>query len=192
MKQLFILFFAMVFSTSVFAQTWNLDLAHSGVNFSVSHMVITDVDGNFGKYTVDAKLNSAGELEGVEAVIQIASINTDNTDRDNHLKAADFFDAETYPEMKFVSKKIVKKGKNVYKVTGDLTIRGITKTVTLDTKFNGKVKDPWGNTKVGYTSTVSINRFDFGLSWSKALEAGSLVVGKEVHITINTQFVEKK
>jgi polyisoprenoid-binding protein YceI len=191
MRQLFALMFVLVLSTSIFAQTWNLDRSHSGVKFSVSHMVITDVDGTFKEFEVKASPNAKGELEKVEATIKVSSIDTENGDRDNHLKSADFFDTENHPEIKFVSTKIEKKGKNGLKIYGDLTMRGVTKKVTLDGKFNGQVKDPWGNTKVGYTATTSVNRFDYGLNWNKAIETGSLVVGKEVKITLNAQFVVK-
>lgn len=191
MKQFFLLVFSFVFATSVFAQTWNLDRSHSGVKFTVSHMVITDVDGSFKEFEVKATPNAKGELEKVEATIKVESIDTENKDRDNHLRSADFFDAENHPEIKFVSTKIEKKGKNGLKIHGDLTMRGVTKKVVLDGKFNGQVKDPWGNTKVGYTATTSVNRFDYGLQWNKAIETGALVVGKDVKITLNAQFVVK-
>ncbi|MBX2974731.1 MAG: polyisoprenoid-binding protein [Ignavibacteriaceae bacterium] len=191
MKQFFLLVFSFVFATAVFAQTWNLDRSHSGVKFSVSHMVITDVDGSFKEFEVNATPNSKGELEKVEATIKVESIDTENKDRDNHLRSADFFDAANYPEIKFVSTKIEKKGKNGVKIYGDLTMRGVTKKVVLDGKFNGQVKDPWGNTKVGYTATTTVNRFDYGLQWNKAIETGALVVGKDVKITLNAQFVVK-
>lgn len=191
MKQFFLLIFSFVFATSVFAQTWNLDRSHSGVKFTVSHMVITDVDGSFKEFEVKATPNAKGELEKVEATIKVESIDTENKDRDNHLRSADFFDAENHPEIKFVSTKIEKKGKNGLKIHGDLTMRGVTKKVVLDGKFNGQVKDPWGNTKVGYTATTSVNRFDYGLQWNKAIETGALVVGKDVKITLNAQFVVK-
>jgi polyisoprenoid-binding protein YceI len=191
MKQFFALMFVLILSTSIFAQTWTLDRSHSGVKFSVSHLVITDVDGTFKEFEVKASPNAKGELEKVEATIKVSSIDTENSDRDNHLKSADFFDSENHPEIKFVSSKIEMTGKNGLKIHGDLTMRGVTKKVTLDGKFNGQVKDPWGNTKVGYTATTNVNRFDYGLNWSKAIETGSLVVGKEVKITLNAQFVVK-
>jgi polyisoprenoid-binding protein YceI len=191
MRQFLALMFVLILSTSILAQTWNFDRSHSGVKFSVSHLVITDVDGTFKEFEVKASPNAKGELEKVEATIKVSSIDTENSDRDNHLKSADFFDSENHPEIKFVSSKIEMTGKNGLKIHGDLTMRGVTKKVTLDGKFNGQVKDPWGNTKVGYTATTTVNRFDYGLNWSKAIETGSLVVGKEVKITLNAQFVVK-
>jgi polyisoprenoid-binding protein YceI len=195
MKKLIYLSISILFlSVTVFAQsqTWKIDKSHSKVGFSVSHLVITDVEGSFKDFEASISTNKNGELEKVEAVIKTTSINTENNDRDNHLKSDDFFNAEKFPEMKFVSKTIKKSGKNNYKITGELTIRDVTKTVTLDAKLNGKVTDPWGNTKMGWYAQTTINRFDYNLKWNKALEAGGLVVGKEVTIKINSQFTLSK
>ena len=161
-------------SLSSFAQlSWDIDKTHSAVKFGIS-------------------TNPDGSLDKIEADIKTTSVNTDNDQRDTHLKSDDFFSSSKFPDMVFVSKSVKKVGKDNYKVTGDLTIRGVTKSVVLDTKNNGTIKDPWGNTRSGWTASGKINRFDFGLAWSKALEAGGLVVGKEVTITINAEFNAKK
>jgi len=169
-------------------QTWKPDLAHSRVGFSVTHLVVSEVEGKFNDYTATLTTDASGKPQKIEADIKVASISTDNEARDKHLRSDDFFAAEKYPELTFVSKTIKSVGNNKYEVTGDLTMRGVTKTVTLDTKFNGEIKDPWGNTKSGWVATTSVNRFDYGLQWNKAVEAGGLVVGKEVTITLKMEF----
>ncbi len=180
----------LLISASSFAQTqiWKADKVHSKVGFSVSHLVVSEVEGKFSDYDATLTTDATGKLEKVDAVIKVASITTDNADRDKHLKSDDFFAAEKYPELTFVSKSIKATGKNNYKITGDLTMRGVTKSVTLDTKFNGEIKDPWGNTKSGWVATTTVNRFDYGLQWNKALEAGGLVVGKDVDISLKLEF----
>jgi len=195
MKQFILAATALLFITaSSFAQTqtWKADKVHSKVGFSVSHLVVSEVEGKFLDYEATLTTNANGKLEKVEAVIKVASINTDNADRDKHLKSDDFFAAEKYPELTFVSKSIKASGKNGYKITGDFTMRGVTKSVTLDTKFNGQIKDPWGNTKSGWVATTTVNRFDYGLQWNKAVEAGGLVVGKDVDISLKLEFELQK
>ncbi len=195
MKKILYLTFAVAFiALNGFAQTqtWTADKSHSKVGFSVSHLVITDVEGHFKDFDATASTNSKGDLEKVEANIKTASIFTDNNDRDGHLRSDDFFNSEKFPEMKFVSKSVKKSGKNNYKITGDLTIRDVTKTITLDAKYNGTVTDPWGNTKMGWYAQTKINRFDYNLKWNKTIEAGGLVVGKDVTIKLNMQFLLKK
>jgi len=181
--------FALI-SASSFAQTqtWKPDKVHSRIGFSVTHLVISQVEGKFNDYDVTLTTDAKGKPEKVEADIKVASITTDNEARDKHLKSDDFFAAEKYPELTFVSKSIKATGKNTYKITGDLTMRGVTKTVTLDTKFNGEIKDPWGNSKSGWVATTTVNRFDYGLQWNKAIETGGLVVGKNVDISLNLEF----
>lgn len=194
MKNIFFSFLAIaLFANFSIAQNlkWSSDKSHSNVNFTVDHLVISEVDGHFSDYTVNAETNAKNELLKVEAVIKTGSVNTDNKDRDAHLSGDDFFNSEKFPEMKFVSKSIKKSGKG-YKITGDLTIRDVTKTVTLDANFRGVTKDPWGNTKMGWNATTTINRFDYGLKWDKALETGGLVVGKNVKITLKIQYILNK
>ncbi len=180
----------LLITASSFAQTkiWKVDKAHSKVGFAISHLVVSEVEGKFNDYEATVTTDEKGNLQNVEAVIKVASVNTDNEARDKHLKSDDFFSAEKFPEITFVSKSIKATGKNSYKITGDYTMHGVTKSVTLNAKFNGEIKDPWGNVKSGWVATTTINRFDYGLSWSKAVETGGLVVGKDVDISLKLEF----
>jgi len=175
---------------SNFAQeVWKLDRSHSSVKFGVDHMVITEVEGQFQEFETELHKKD-GKFEKVVANIKTNSIDTDNEKRDDHLRGDDFFNVEKFPELKFESKKFEDLGNNKYKITGDLTIRDVTKTVVLEAKFNGEVKDPRGNTRVGWKATTAINRFDYNLKWNNVLEAGGLVVGDEVRITLNMQYIK--
>ena len=180
-------------STLTFSQTtWTVDKAHSKVGFSVSYLVITDVQGYFKDY--DAQITSNGDdfsTANIELKVNTSSIFTDNDKRDNHLRSDDFFNAEKYPQMVFKGKSIKKVGDKKYKLIGDFTIRDVTKQITLDVTYNGTVKDPWGNTKAGFKVTGEIDRFDYNLKWDKSIETGSLVVGKEVELVIDLQLVKK-
>lgn len=181
------------FTTANAQTTWNMDASHTNVGFTVTHLVIAEVDGRFGK--VDGKLVSKNDDFSdsyVEATVQIASINTDNEKRDGHLKSDDFFNAEKYPTMTFKSKSFKKVGDKKYKVVGDLTIRDVTKEVTLDVKLGGTITDPWGNLKVAFKGTTEINRFDYNLKWNAAVESGGLVVGEMVTIKLNAEFNKEK
>ncbi len=172
---------------------WKVDPVHSKVLFGVKHMVIAEVTGEFKEY--DATVTSAKPdfTDAVfSATLKSASISTDNTMRDNHLRSDDFLNAEKYPAITFKSTKVEKTGEGQYKVYGDLTIRDVTKPVVLDTKLNGVIKDPMGNQRAGFTATTSINRFDYGVKWNKALEAGGLIAGETVTITLNMEFVGPK
>lgn len=180
-------------SASLLAQTnWTVDKAHSKVGFSVTHLVITDVEGYFKNY--DATITTKGDdltTANIDFTINTSSIFTDNNDRDNHLRSDDFFNAEKYPQMTFKGKSMKKVSENKYKLVGDFTIRDVTKQVELDVKYNGTVKDPRGNIKAGFKVTGEIDRFDYNLKWNKTIEAGSLVVGKEVELVIDLQLVKK-
>jgi polyisoprenoid-binding protein YceI len=150
--------------------------------------VISTVSGNFKDF--DITLTTAKDDfsdAAVQAVIKMASINTDNTARDNHLKSDDFFNAEKFPEIKFTSTSFEKVGEGKYKITGDLTIRDVTKKVVFDAVYNGSIKTPWGNTAMSWTAATVINRFDYNLKWNKALESGGLIAGQDVTITINLE-----
>jgi polyisoprenoid-binding protein YceI len=174
-------------STPVSAAEWEVDTAHSSVNFSVSHLVISTV---MGKYTTfSGKVNWDGQnlaAASVEMTIDAASINTDNTARDTHLKSPDFFDAAKYPSLTFKSKKVVPGQGKDFKLIGDLTIRGTTKEVTFDCVFGG-VAEFMGATKAGFTARTTINRQDFGVSWNKALDNGGVLVGNDVDITLQLE-----
>lgn len=167
---------------------WSADVAHSNVKFSVSHMVIAEAEGNFRVF--DGTIVTTGDdFEGaaVNFTVDVASINTDNEGRDGHLKSDDFFNAEAYPKMTFASTSFTKKSDSKYILAGDLTIRDITQSVSFDVRYNGTVKDPWGNTKAGFKATTEINRLDYNLKWNALTEIGSMVVGKEVTIIVNLE-----
>jgi polyisoprenoid-binding protein YceI len=193
-KNILFIFLLAVSALSAKAQTtWKLDPAHSKVSFNISHMVISDVTGRFTDFDVKLVHTKDDLTDGMlNATIKVKSINTDNEGRDKHLRSADFFDAEKYPEITFVSKSFEKTGKNTYKIAGDLTMHGTTKPVVLETKFNGTVNDPWGNTKAGFKATTTVNRKEFGIVYNKTLEAGGLLIGEDVEVTINVELAKEK
>jgi len=168
------------------ATKWNLDPAHSEITFKVKHMMIANIKGNFTNFNaeIDAEDDTFANAK-TTATIQVDSISTHNTDRDNHLKSAEFFNAEANPTITFESTALNNS------VTGNLTINGITKPVTLDVDFGGINVDPWGNTKAGFSFEGKINRKDFGLNWNAALEAGGVMVSEDVKIAGELQFVKQ-
>ena len=173
--------------------SWSLDKAHTKVAFSATHLVISQVEGRFDSY--DGKIITDGddfENASIEFSADVYSINTDNEKRDKHLKSDVFFNAEKFPKITFKSESFRKTEDNNYKLVGDLTIRDITKKVTLDAKLNGIIEDPWGNTRVGFTVSGVENRFDFGLKWNAMLETGGLVVGKDIILDINLELIKDK
>lgn len=172
---------------------YQLDPAHSTASFSIKHMMIAKVHGGFEKLSGTLIYDSDDFSQSfVEAAIDAGSINTREAQRDAHLKGADFFDVEKFPTISFKSSRIEKAGEGHLKVTGDLTIHGVTKPVTLDVEGpSAEVKDPWGNTKIGASATTRIKRKDFGLNWNAALEAGGFLVGDEVNITLEVQFIKQ-
>lgn len=169
--------------------TYTIDTAHSMAEFSVRHMMISTVRGVFDDLTGTLEFDKENPAaSSIEAVIKTQTVNTRMTDRDNHLRSADFFDVETYPEMTFKSTKVEVTGDNTGKVTGDLTIRGNTKEVTFDVTYFGEIANsPFGDERVGFTGTVLINRDDWNLNWNQALEAGGWLISKEVTINIELQ-----
>ena len=180
-------------SISLFSQTtWTVDKAHTKVGFSITHMVITSVEGFFKDY--DAKITTKDDdfsTAGIDFTINTNSIFTDNEKRDNHLRSDDFFNAEKYPQLIFKSKLIKKVGEDKYKLVGDFTIRDVTKEIELDVKLNGIIKDGFGNTRAGFKITGEVNRFDYNLKWSKTIETGGLIAGKEVELIINLEILRK-
>ena len=172
------------------ATTWNIDPAHSNAQFSVRHMMISNVKGEFTKVSGQVLFDSnKPETLSVEASIDVSTINTREHDRDNHLKSPDFFHVEEYPTITFKSKR-AEKSSDGLKLTGDLTIRGTTREVTLDVEGpTPPVKDPWGNTRVGASAATKINRKDFGLMWNMPIEAGGFMVGDEVKITVDVELI---
>lgn len=167
---------------------WVADKAHSKIGFAVTHLLITEVEGHFKDFDIKV-ITSRDDFENasIEFTAKTASIFTDNERRDEHLRSDDFFNSEKFPEMKFVSKSFKKTGKNKYRLTGDLTIRDVTKQITLDVTYNGTVKDPWGNTKAGFQVSGRLNRFDYGLKWNALTELGGAVVDKIVKLNIHVQ-----
>ncbi|HKF48647.1 MAG TPA: YceI family protein [Terracidiphilus sp.] len=179
-------------STPASTITSKLDPAHSSAEFKVRHMMISNVKGNFsglsGTLTEDAADRTRSH---VEASIDIGTINTGDAQRDGHLKSADFFDAEKFPAMSFKSTKVERKGDGEYAVTGDLTLHGVTKPLTFAVEGpTPPAKDPWGNARIGLSATAKLNRKDYGLGWNAALETGGFLVGEEVHITLEVQFIK--
>ncbi|MBC9795678.1 YceI family protein [Sinomicrobium weinanense] len=169
--------------------TWSIDPAHSEVQFKVKHLVISTVTGQFTSFSGGLETNGEG-FDNAKAVfeVDIDSISTNNNDRDNHLKSADFFDAENHPKLIFVSTGFKKTGDDTYEVTGDITIRGNTKPIVLKAEHGGTMVDPYGNTKAGFEITGKLNRKEFGLEWNGVTEAGGIVVGDEVKLLLNLQF----
>jgi polyisoprenoid-binding protein YceI len=172
--------------------TWNIDPVHSVAEFKVKHMMISNVKGQFATVKGVLSLNEADLTKShVEADIEVASINTRDAQRDTHLKSEDFFHAEKFPTLSFKSTRITRKGDGELAVTGDLTIRGVTHNVVFAVEGpTAPAKDPWGNTRLGLSATTKINRKDFGLTWNATLEAGSILVGDDVTITLDVQFVK--
>ena len=166
------------------AQTkWAIDPAHSELSFKVKHLMISNVKGVFKNFSGEAVMEGNDLVAGsIKVNVDIASIFTNSDERDGHLKSADFFEAEKFPEMTFAGKSIAKEDDENLKLTGDLTIKGVSKEVIFDVEFGGVSKDPWGNEKAGLAISTKINRKDFGLVWNVALETGGVLVGEEVKI----------
>jgi polyisoprenoid-binding protein YceI len=158
---------------------WNLDTIHSGINFTVRHMVVSKVRGDESDFT----------RSSVEATIDVSSIDTGTAERDDHLRSADFFDVERFPEIRFLSTRIEKVSGDRYRLTGELTIHGVTRSVALETEYGGRGKDPWGNERVGFTAKGAIDRKDFGLVWNQALETGGVLVSDRVDLELELQAV---
>jgi polyisoprenoid-binding protein YceI len=169
---------------------WTIDSTHSEIGFKVKHMMFTNVSGKFDSY--EATIITDGdnfENASIEFSADINSINSNNADRDNHLKSGDFFDVENHPKLTFKATSFTKKGDD-FELVGDLTLRGVTKPVKLEAEFSGLMKDPWGNTKAGLNISGKINRKDWGLNWNSALEAGGVLVGEEVRLNIELQLIQ--
>jgi len=179
-------------TAEVLSQTkWGIDPTHSEVQFKVKHLVIATVTGAFKKFSGDVTSESEDFHNAiVNFAIDVNSIDTNQTDRDTHLKSEDFFAAAQHPEITFSGVLNKQKG-NEYKLAGDLTIRGTAKAVELDVEFGGSAKDPWGNIKAGFELTGKLNRKDFGLTWSALTEAGGMVVGDDVKLHMNIELVKK-
>ncbi|MBV9573598.1 MAG: YceI family protein [Acidobacteriales bacterium] len=172
--------------------TWKIDPAHSSAEFKVRHMMISNVRGHFSKISGSLTTDESDITRShVEAVIEANSLETRDPQRDAHLKSGDFFDVEKYPTLTFKSSQVKRLGEGGLAVTGELTIHGVTQTVTFEVEGpTPPTKDPWGNTRMGISATTKINRKTFGLNWNAALETGGIVVGDEVSITLDVEFIK--
>lgn len=178
-------------NSTTFAQgVWNLDPSHSEVGFTVRHAGISKVRGKFTEVEASVNIPEGSKDAVITAILKTASLNSGDSGRDGHLKSGDFFDAETYPDVKFVSTSALEEGVSEMKVTGDLTIKGVTRSVTLDVEVNGFATDPFGNNRAGFEATTVISRKDFGLTWNTALETGGLLVGDKVTINLDLSFIQ--
>jgi polyisoprenoid-binding protein YceI len=161
--------------------TYSIDASHSQIGFGARHAMVTKVRGQFNEFTGTGFFDAENPANSnLQVVIQAKSINSGNADRDGHLRGNDFFDMDTYPEIKFASTSFSKVDESTYSVTGDLTIKDVTKSISFDLDFTGTAVDPWGNTRVGFEGKATINRKDWGVNWNTALEAGGVLVGEKV------------
>lgn len=174
------------------AADYEIDASHSNVTFKVRHLGISTVAGSFGEFTGKVSFDPKNiAASSTEATITAKSVDTKNPKRDDHLKSGDFLETEKHPELTFKSKRIFDVIDNSFKVEGDLTLHGVTKTVVLEATFDGLAVDPWGNERVGFTATTAIDRKDYGVSWSKVMDNGGLVVGNEVKIELAIEAMRK-
>ncbi len=171
---------------------WILDPSHSSIGFAIDHLVITETKGEFEKYSVNIVSDKPDFTDATfDVTIEVGSINTKNADRDKHLKSSDFFDVEKYNNITFKGRSFKKVKDNQYKITGDLTMHGATKSVTLDAKFGGIIKDPWGGTRAGVVVSGEIDRYEFGLKYNSVLESGGLAIGQKVKIACSLELIKK-
>ncbi|KAA3615414.1 MAG: polyisoprenoid-binding protein [Calditrichaeota bacterium] len=171
---------------------YSIDKAHSNIGFKVTHMVLAKVRGEFKKYDIKLTYDEANiEKSSVEVTIEVASINTEEEKRDNHLRSPDFFAAEEFPSITFKSSAIKKEGEQLFAI-GKLTIRNVTKEIKLPFEITGKIVDPWGNTRIGVEASLKINRKDYGVNWSKVMDNGGFVVSDDVLIEIQVEAIQKK
>lgn len=176
----------------VAAATFAIDRAHSSVDFKVKHMMVSNVKGGFDDFAGTVEYDPADPKSWkVEAVIQAASIDTGVQKRDDHLRSADFFDVATFPTLAFKSTGVKAGADGTFLLTGDLTMHGVTKPITLALEVNGMVKDPQGNTRVGFSASGKLNRSDYGLTWNKTMETGGVLVGDDVALTIEVEAAQK-
>lgn len=173
-------------------QNWQIDGTHSSVGLTVRHMVISKVRGRFAKWNATLRLDTADlGRSAVEVDIEAASIDTGVADRDNHLRSPDFLDAQKFPTLRYRSRRVEVLSPERLRVVGDLTIRDVTREVPLEVEYGGQGKDPWGNQRVGFTATASLNRKDFGLAWNQVLETGGVLVADRVDVEIELQAIQQ-
>jgi polyisoprenoid-binding protein YceI len=195
MKKVTTLAIAALLSMSAFAQktVWNLDKSHSSINFDIDHMVVSETNGSFKAFSATCTADKVDFTDvKIEMSIDVNSINTDDAGRDKHLVGADFFNAEKNPTITFKSTGFKKIKGNMYLLTGVVTMNGISKTVKLAAKFNGIIKDPYGNTRTGVTVMGELDRYDFGLKYNSKMEAGGLAIGQKVRIKASIELLKAK
>jgi len=174
------------------ASTWNIDPSHSAIAFTVRHMVVSKTRGRFTKWSGQLRFDPEDPAaSSVEVNIEPGSIDTADAQRDAHLRSPDFFDVEKFPGASFRSTKVEDRGGDRYRVTGDLTLRGVTRPVVLDVTYEGSGKDPWGGERAGFSASTSLERKQFGLEWNKALETGGLLVGEKVDLTLEIEAIKQ-
>ncbi len=178
--------------SAIHAQQWQLDKNHSTVGFSISHMVISEVEGKFDDYTLTLTTSKDDFTDAaIQFEVHVGSINTGHTGRDEHLQEEDLFNVAKYPTLSFVGHSMKQVDGKRYKLTGDFTMMGVTKTLELDVIFNGTIKDNWGNQRAGFKVSGVIDRYDFGLEYNSVLEAGGLSIGREVNLDIKLEMINK-
>lgn len=171
---------------------WVIDPPHSDIGFKVKHMMFTTVSGHFDKFAADVESDGDNfENATINFTAETASINTNSENRDAHLRSADFFDAENFPQLSFKSESFTKKAENLYTLVGTMTIKDVSEKVTLNAEYSGLMKDPWGGTRAGFSLEAKINRKDFGLNWNAALETGGVLVSDEVRLLCEIQLVKQ-
>lgn len=171
---------------------WQIDYTHSEINFMVRHMMISKVRGHFDDWSGTINFDPENPTNTtVDVTIQLASVNTREQQRDDHLRSPDFFDVAVHPEMHFKSSKVEQKDVDEGKLYGDLTIRGVTKPVVLDVEYAGQAQSPWGATSAGFSASATINRKDWGLAWNQALETGGVLVGEKIAISIELELIQQ-
>ena len=192
-KKIMSLLLSVLVAGSVQAQTtWVVDPVHSKVNFSIGHLVISEVDGTFKQFAGKMVTGKEDFTDAkIDFEVEAGSINTDNDQRDGHLRSEDFFYAEKYPKITFKSTAFEKTGSNNYVLKGNLTMRGITKPVRPEVRYGGQVVDGYGNTRAGFKVTGTLNRMDYGIAWNDKTEHGSLIVGEEVEVQIKLEFIKQ-
>jgi len=190
MKRVIVALVVVAFSRGAVAADYTIDPTHSSIGFKVKHLAISSVPGRFGDFKGTFSFDPAHmESAKAEAEMTVASVDTGDKKRDDHLKAPDFFDSAKHPAITFKSTKVEKVSESDFKAHGDLSIHGVTKPVVLDVSYGGAATDPWGKERAAFVATTKINRKEFGLTWSKVLETGGLVVGDEVQITLEVEGV---
>ncbi len=177
-------------TSTLTAGTWSLDPTHAHIGFTVRHMMVAKVRGSFADFSAEITIGENPLESSLSAVVQMASIDTGNADRDGHLRTNDFFAIDEFPTMTLVSTSFADNGGGSYTMNTDLTIKGVTKPVAFELEFEGTGQDPWGNTRAGFSASATINRKDFGIEWNAPLETGGVLVGEQVKIEIDAEIVK--